>query len=683
MEEKQLAPPAKKQFHFGPIFLLLAIAAVVFWMRRPVMPKEFPGLKDYSSTLVASHQEAVVDAQLTGSTARYILDLLAKNRFKRLGDWSDGPLAGDLTLRLGDSTLLLGRDDKKTYALVTSGGATGYYQLQKNVYTQITGLIYESFPGGVQTLDPQPWWQQYLAFAVEELLENDFNSPKEIPVTVVVDYTFAQMVADGSAEQFSSQENGQRVNNIPYSLFLQRARRYFTEGAGTSLKQSNYYNAATACFTFPAQHADWYGNYPYTDYTDPQQNYGYKLSSVTRDQNGNIHATFEDYNQLGFQEQGTLTQYHHLTLGRTSEGDYRFLSMHSELSNPSAVSAEGYFTGFGTLAGFTADQVYTKSLSDGMDFNGNFLLHSVQYSKDNAIMTLYLVDSDYGSKIEEKEISSPDGKTIFREILVVDNSLVVKTNREILLLDENLEVVERSSLPTDGSFDTSGYDICRDLNQLAYIDGTGVQIQNLSTHATRTLLEHPATQAASSSSSEGAEPLYYRRPMFVQGGKGLLVSLVSPSAVKGYYLLDLTTEHPSYRRLALDPISDGYEQIDDDKIILTKYPDTKQGGSRVTEHSLQYFDEYIVRQFALDYDPDAPARYVQGDYIYCFQPESDPELPEDRFYRLRQINLRTITQNELPVLIQNATPDLLAVTYKGQVLFSYRSPVGSGFGITH
>lgn len=717
--------PTKSAHHHrslrGLLLPILLVAGFAYLFFRPIPPSAYPDFAKFPGTLTVSHSQAILGAQLNEHSTRYLLDVLDGCRFKATQTTPES--AGEtITLSFGETgEFVLYPTEDCTLITVKKGEAAGTYRLKSQVYEQVLTVINAAFPDGVQALEFLPWWQQYLSIASQTLLKTDFKSPKEIPYEDVVLYTYLQMVADGSAGEYRTlAADGTGTDTIPYDLFLRRARQYFAEGASPSIKQSRYYWADTNSFAFPSRPEEFYGNYPYGQPEELRTGLPYRLSALTRDSSGYITAVFEDYSALGFQDQGTLTRLHYLTLVPGSEGEYRFASKRSELVNQSTVSAEGYFLSLATIADMTPDQAYASDL-ESLSLGEELLLYSMRYTSEAARLTLYRISPATGNLLGKQVIESGPS-TIFLSLKAGKGELLVKTNQAVIRLEAtgDMEKTGEIRLPLEKipTFDATDYDITEDCSRLVYSDGEGVKFYQLKTGLSSLIVAHPTKEEASASSQspssqpEGSKytrpvdfvmpPLlpitppaearrvvteYYRRPVLVDGETKLLVAATDEKEVLSYAIIDLTADKRTPEKLDVKPITGGVEYTDRDKILIAKYPEAtgeEENPELLTEYSLRYFDGQKARRFTLDYDPTAPSQLVSGDYLYYFSHETGPagSSASDHFYRLVQVDLKTLEQKPLSVLIQNALPQVLAVGAEEQVLFSYRAPAGMGFGIT-
>ena len=685
--DTQQTPKKKRNLKKYLILLLILAAAILlgYFLLRPNPPKEFPNLGEFTGSVTVSHGNAIVDAKLGEHSAAKLIDTLLQYNFRKTLDQMPQDAQADVSLVFGDTgKIKMASYNGSTIALVSTTQGEAVYTLKDSLYTDTIAIMYEAFPGGIQALDVDPWWQKYLGIAVYTLMKDDFNSPKEISVKNIIRYTYYQMVADGSAQELET-TNGQNTTvNIPYDLMLARARQYFTEGASATLKQSSYYDPVSNSFILPALPAVYYNNFPYGDYTDYTQNNYYSLRSLTREPDGQVTAVFEDYNRSGFQEQGTLNKIHYLTMTPATDGAYRFLSKRSELANPTNVSVEGYFMGHATLAGFTPDDAYDNNLNEGIALGGNLLLYSVRYGKEEARLNLYLIDPSFGELITQQTITG-SLQTTFWDLRAQGDGVCIRTNLGVIYLDSTLTETQRIELPLEEipSFDPYGYDISSDQNWMVYTDTQGVHLRDLTGGVEDQLLaSHPSpAETSSQGSSDLTDAELLRRPTFVQGGNQVLASHATTQAVLGYSLITLG-EEPTIERLNLPASTGAEEQIRDDKIVLILYPEPDSEGQSAI-YTVLYFNESQPKVFGLTYDAYSSKGVISGDMLYCFQPETPLESnPNDHYYRLWQVDLKNATQQKLSILVQNASPHILAVSPNQQVLFSYRSPSGSGFGIT-
>lgn len=663
--------------------ILLLTALVMYFSLRPIPPAEMPGLSGYTGRLSITHSAAIINADLPEEKAAEVLKRLSGYRFKA-SDKDPAGLDADLLLMFeSGEEVRFSTEENRTYAQVVSAGKTGLYELKFRAYNDIKNIVYEAFPGGLQPLDRTVWWESYLGAAVPALLEQDFKSPREIPFEAVVNYTRIKMLDDGSAAEFTVPDKNKDV--VPYDQMLIRARAFFGDGAGATLKQSVFYDAAVNAFVFETQVPEHYGNYPYPDFSVPGEDNGfYKLKSVTRKNTGEIEAVFEDYNRLGFRDDGTLTKYHYLTMLPTSDGGYRFLSKHSELANPEEISVEGYFTGHKTLGDFTADAAHDMGFFEGLSLGKNVLFYTVKYTKDSATLDLYLFGYDYGKLIASHSISSAAG-TSFWDIKTNENTVIIKTNETIYMLDENLKEISRTLLPLSSvpELDAFGYDVTFDLEKLVYSDPVGIHIYNFRSREVDMLVPHPHGPAE----SEPGAPIQpdvvlelLRDPVFILGETKLLVSHADNMAVKNYSIINLTG-NPYLTTPGLVPEKGASVYVDDEKLILSKYPEPGESGT--TAHTILYFAGGTYRKFSTPYDSFAGETGVNGNYMFYFTERSTVDDGSgDRYYGLVSVDLRTLAATERSVLIQNAEPEILAVSEEGRALFSYRSPAGSGFGVT-
>lgn len=685
-----------KYFRLAVASAFLLIAALVFYfIFRPIPPAEIPELKGYNQTLTVNLNPSILNGVLPTEQANSIVKILNSNRFRSLSESSTLPEA-DLTLFFADNKQIsFSKDKNYTYAFVQSGETHSAYRLSGQVYTNLTTIIYEAFPGGVQPLETEKWWNTYLAAATPALLEADFNSPKEIPFEVIVNYTYTQMVADSSAKEFQNAAKGEDV--IPYDQMLRRARVYFADGVTATIKQSAYYDATKNAFVFKSYPAEYYGNFPYSDWNTYSEATGnFRLKSVIRKNTGEIEATFEDYNALGFRDEGTLTKIHYVVLLPTSDNSYRFLSKRSELANPEEISVEGYFTGYSEFGGFTPDNFADLDFSYGQMVGENLLLQTVKYTKDSAVLNLYLISYDYGKLLSTHTITGP-ATTSFWDVKTNENTVLVKTNTHIYMLDENLDEISQTLLPLSlaPEMDAFGYDVTFDMEKLVYSDDVGIHLYNFRNREQTMLVPHPHGNAeeilGETSLASGAilQPdviiELLRNPTFIMDETRVLVSHVNHETITSYSTINNLGANAYLVSLGITPEPGSVEYIDNDKLIISHYPENTAEAQTASQinHIIMYFGGGNYRKFSTKYDPNGGYTAISGDYLYYFEMYTDPQnSEEDHFYRLMRLNLLTLNSESMNIIIQNAAPDILACSAASQILFSYRSAAGSGFGIT-
>lgn len=670
--------PAKRRTFQGfiPLLLIAAIAFGIYTFLRPIPPAEFPQLAQFSGSLTVSHSNAIWGAQLNEHTAKHIVETLGQCRFK---PFDSQPLTfeGDISMRFTPELLMeLTQVDGETYARLTTPQSTGVYSLNKPVYEEIRESIYASFPNGVQVLELQPWWEEYFALACSTVLEKDFHNPKEISASAVVRYTFYQMVADGTAKEFEvTTKDGKTLNVIPYPLFLARAREYFADGAGPSIKQTYYFDAATDSFNFPAMEDSYYGSYPYGAYDDYANNGYYALQSLTRDLTGNITAVIADYNAVDFGDPGTLTQLHYLTMVSSSTGQYRFVSCRTQLANPMNVSLEGYFNRVSEVGSYSAEMAFENGLGQLGLMGDDLLLGTTRYSRGSAYLELLAFSPTENTVVAQRTIEA-ESPTVFLAVRALSDGVVVKTDHNVLLLDKGLNTVDTLELPsviTD--LQPVSYGVSNDLSTLYYVDEEGLcQYQNDSRSL---LLPHPQADIH----AEGPIDML-RNPVCILDGKALLLTHTGKGDRLRYSILRLDVEQPSLYRMELEAPYSVMAEVQNEYMHLQSFdssgPDERPTKTHHTVYSFRNFD-YVF--FNLPYDAVVPDSLIAGDSLYYFK-QTQRDTP-DVIFTLWRMDLDTLESSPLSVQISNAVPSLLGADAKGHVLFSYRSPMGSGFGITN
>ncbi len=672
--------------HWIKLLLLLCVAVGVYLaFFAPRVPVEFPALADYTGSIRVGHGNAILEAELDAAGAEAVVRELSGARFASSKEGRGLDYAGDIRLWFEDGAeISLTHDEQYTYARVTAAGSTGYYRLSGTVYEQVYRIIYDCFPDGVDFSDLQVWWEDYFAIACSTLMEEDFNSARELDPSAVAEYTFRQMVADGTAQEYEIQTAQGARCVIPYRQFLAYARQYFADGANAELKETGYYREGDRTMVFSAPAPEQYGSRAFGDCQDETQTGGYRLVSVHRDLFGVLTAEVEDYNELGFNDKGEHTRTHYFTLLYGSDGRYRFVSKRSQIIDPADVSVEGYFLNIGRLGGITAEVEREWNLHPAGELGGNMLLYYITQGAEPTL-NLLRVNAKTGGVTYEARLQGGIGENFWLVQASPDQKQVkVLGERTAWLLDERLNTVQTISIP-EQALHTRSFDVSWDGKLLCYTSGEGLVLRQLEDGSEQLLAEHPGQ------GEEGGPVNRLDSPRFVMGGSEIVAANVDGENVLYYTAYDLSEagwdqekedSRPAASTIDIYPgtVLESYV-TEDYMVVLYPNQDTSADASHYTSGTVHYFEGDTTLSFLLRNEEDAPDRVIYGDRIYYFERISAADAG-DAVFELKVLEL-SVNMNRIStgLRVVNAAPKVLAADSAGRGLFSFLSPSGSGMGI--
>ncbi len=686
MQEKTKRP--NKIQYWGKLFLLLVVGAgIYFAFFAPRPPAEFADMAQYTGTIQVSHGNAIPQAELPADGSFALMDILTGAHFAANSSAEKADYTANIQLRFTNGAVIsLACDDKAAYSRVQQGEMVGYYKLKRSVYEEIRQVIYSCFPDGVKYTDLQRWWEEYFAVACQTLMEEDFNSAREIAPVSVAAYTFQQMVADGSAQQYEVATNWGRYCVIPYRKFLAEAQKYFADGANETLKETAYYLEQDKSMVFAAPEAEQYGNREFGSCKDWQQTGGYRLAAVQRDLMGVLTAEVYDYNELGFHDAGEHTRTHYFTLLHGSDGRYRFVSKHSQIINPADVSVEGYFLNIGRIGAITPAILEKLDIHPAGELGGDMLLYYISVA-DPSVLTLIRVNSRTGGIVCEAQLTAEEGEGFWLVQADAARSQVkVLGDGGGWLLDERLQVKAKVSLP-NGEVQPRSFDISSDGRLLCYTTSQGLYLYQAGEESPLLAAQHPGL------GEDGSPVNLLYAPRFVVGDSQIVAANVDGEKVLYYTNIDLTDPAwepekeeslPASRTVGIYPetVLDCY-MGEEYMVVLYPNRDTAEDASRYTVGSVHYFEEDVTLTFLLRNDEDAPGRIIYNDCIFYFERTSPPGA-EDTAFELKILELG-VNMNRIStgLRVVNAVPKVLAADGQGRVLFSFSSPSGSGMGIAN
>lgn len=675
--------------------LLLALAVgfmIYFGFFAAKAPAEIPDLADYSGSVTVTHGNALLSAAMDKQDSAKLVEILAHARFSPSQEAQARDYGASIRLAFeGGQAVDLLREEDQVYARAQgTGGEQGYYTVSDDVYEQVRVHIYNVFPDGVTFEDLIPWWDEYFYIASLTLMDSDFNSAQDIPAEAVADYTFCQMIANGSAQQYQIPGQDGAWYRIPYGEFLAQAQYYFADGANVSLKETQYYREKDKAMLFsPADLHVPGGEIPACD--DPQTNGGYCLVSVHRDLMGVLTAEIYDYNEIGFTEGGVHTRTHYFTMVCGSDGRYRFVSKRSQIIDPAQVSVEGYFLSIGQIGEITPEIEAEYSLTQAGTLDGNLLLYHIQHTVSGYQMLLFEVNPRTGGVVRSAEFpAEPSEEELLRAEVTADGAdvLLFARNR-VIQLDSRLARTGEILLPEQAM--GMEYDCLGAGKRLCYVDEEGLWLLEPGA-------EEPVLLAAHPTAPEGEPEIRLARPQFIEAGNGVLAAEVQDGNTLYYTRYELDDlekaqedwEKPKEEaagllkgsRVGIYPGTVLTEVCTDDYLVVL-YPNRET--EQLTGYlagTVHYFESDATFSFILPDDAEAGPRLIIHDRVYYFERISQPG-EEDIVFELKVLELGSnMNRISTGLRISNAQPHILGADAEGRVLFSFVSPSGSGMGIT-
>ncbi len=648
------------------VLLLFLFAMALFTLLRPMPPENYPQILRYAGTVLVNPQGESIHVRLPEPSQKKLIDLLKRAKFDPYDEELDSSIE-DTEILLDDGTrFTLEKERGRCFVWVSTEEGSRAYRVNRDLTEDLRTILEEAFPGGEMTLDEETWWEKTLFAVPQTLLRWDFQSEKAIPADAVVAYTQLQMSHDGSITEYRDKESG--TDRIPFETLYKKARFYFGDGIGTTIRLASTFDESINGFVLPSRPEQEYLQTEFPAYDERARNDGFELLRVTRLANGNVEALFGNYNRVGFSEAGKLNKYHTVTLAPFSGGEYRFIKNESRLANPSEVAVYGSFRELETVAGIEADKAYASGLWNGRAFGENILLSRISYSNDLTTLQLYLVNPDDGTTIQTSEIVQ-NSQTDFWGIEPSEDVILIKTNQAMIVLDRYLVEKDRIMIPLKGAegMDLASYDTLSDLREIVLYDEEGIKLFHRDSGEIDLLAAHPKTE----------EALYYRYPVFLKEGAEILASRVDAKGKKDYVLIH---RDGTIDVLGFETQTNLSEEVDEKRLVLTEYPRTASAGE--VRYQVEYFG---IGNWVLSREADGASisQVFLGDRVFYFQ-RFEPEEGDsgNRYYQLRSTNLVNGETEDYSLIVQNCEPMVLAVSEEGQLLFAYHAGNDSGFGVT-
>jgi hypothetical protein len=268
------------------------------------------------------------------------------------------------------------------------------------------------------------------------------------------------------------------------------------------------------------------------------------------------------------------------------------------------------------------------------------------------------------------------------------DKFIICLDDKILTLDKKLEKIQEIKLPKlivdkkmrvpkydeNGIADVffGGYDVSRDLKNIAYSDETGVKLLDMASGKEKLLSKSIEVEGSSLINC-----YLHQMPRFIVGDKKVITSMLAYEGTVGYTLCNLEDGTSEYIKI---PDDGGPKVIRYDTGIININAPQNDAATGSTQYKTLYLDFKTGKTSEIKLEDQGDTSYIIPDY-YSFTGENygafvtsknDLNDNANNMYFLNRFNINTKTAEEKLMSVKAAEIYILGVLSDGKIIFWYR-----------